>query len=172
MYFLRKFFYHHIKNNDTTQLGKKKMIDKEDVFQISYLKTSSQNNKIVQVYQQDSLEENYLSIPEMNEYLAGRQQAYKNYKSFKYAALGFVGGLGSGYLGPFWGFLPVSVYTGVSGLWSIKTFYKADHPEDFNSPFFTEGYRQVTYSKQVKNSAIGSLAGLAISIATFQLILR
>ena len=167
-------FYHKIKNNDTTHLGKKKMIEKDEIFQIAYLYQPKIQNekKVVQVYQQDSTEESYLSIDEMKRYLNGRSQAQKNYKGYVYGVVGFAGGAGSAYLGPFWGLIPGAIYTGVAGVWAIKPFFKADNQEDFNDPYFAEGFKQVALSKQAKYSAIGVGAGFIAGIAAFQLIFR
>jgi hypothetical protein len=166
-------FYQKIKDGDTTKLSKQKMLEKEDVFKIEYFQKSKLDaQKVVQVYQQDSTEENYLSIDEMYRYIHGRNQAHTNYKSKKYFFVGVIGGAGSSYLGPFWGLIPCSVYTGIAGVWAIKPFFKADNPMDLHDPYFEEGYKQVALNKQAKSSALGALTGLLIGIASLQILFQ
>lgn len=167
--------YKKIKDNDTTQLGKEKMMEKEDVFQIAYLKRADKNGgkpKVVQVYQQDSLEENYLTVNEMQRYINGRQQAYQHYNSLKYGLVGFGGGVLSSYFGPFWGVIPVATYTGFSGFWAFKPFFRVDNDEDLKDEAFLEGYRQVARSKQAKAAIIGAGSGLVAGVTALYFIFK
>jgi hypothetical protein len=158
--------YQKIKRGDTTNLGRIKEIDKLDVFRVSYFfdSTSDSTQKVTQVYQVDSTMGDYFTIKEMEMFLYGKEQAREHYKAFKYALVGFGVGVGSGYLGSFWGWIPVTGYSSVAGIWIIKPFLKADDPALFNDLHFNAGYREGARRKQAKYAIIGSAIGLISSL--------
>ncbi|MFT6746859.1 MAG: hypothetical protein ACJAZ2_001204 [Glaciecola sp.] len=158
--------YQKIKKGDTSNLSKPREMDKQDIFRVSYFYDEKQDStqKITQVYQVDSLMGDYFTVKEMEMFLEGKAQARKNYKAFKYALVGFGVGAASGYLGSFWGWVPVTGYTSVAGVWIIKPFLKADNPELFNDLHFNAGYREHAKIKQAKYALIGSAVGLVSSL--------
>lgn len=166
--------YKKIKDGDTTDLSKEKSYDKNDVFRISYLFPNGVDSvqKITQVYKVDSMMGDYFTVKEMEMFLHGKSQSRKNYKSFKYAVGGFGVGLGSGFLGTFWGWVPVSSYTAVSGVWTIKPFLRADDPALFNDLHFTAGYKETSRKKQALYSAIGSITGFVASVFVFDYLIK
>jgi len=158
--------YQKIKRKDTTKLSKEKEMDKQDIFRVSYFFNSKTDSvqKISQVYKVDSLMGDYFTVKEMEMFLAGKAQAHKNYKAFRYALGGFAVGLGAGYLGSFWGWIPVATYSSVAGVWIIKPFLKADNPALFDNLHFNAGYREVAKIKQAKYAIVGSTIGLVTSL--------
>ena len=166
--------YHKIKDGDTTNVSKEKSYDKEEVFRISYLFPNGKDSvqKISQVYQVDSLMGDYFTIQEMEMFLYGKSQSRKNYRSFKYALGGFGVGLASGYLGTFWGWVPIAGYTSVAGIWTIKPFLKADDPALFNNLHFTAGYKETSRKQQALYSAIGSVTGFVASVFILNKIIK
>lgn len=158
--------YQKLKKGDISRLGKEKEMDKLDIFRVSYFFDEKKDSvqKITQVYQVDSMMGDYFTVQEMEMFLEGKAQARKNYKAFKYALLGLGVGAASGYLGSFWGWVPVAGYSSIAGVWVIKPFLKADKPELFNNMHFNAGYRETAKIKQAKYAAIGSTIGLVTSL--------
>lgn len=161
--------YQKIKKGDTTKLGRKKNIEKEDIFRINYFFNAALDSvpKISQIYQVDSSMGDYFTVKEMEMFLLGKSQAHKNYKALKYALVGFCVGAGAGYLGPFWGAIPVGGYTAIAGSWTISPFFKADQPQWFNDLHFSAGYKETARIKQAKYAIIGGTVGLVSSVLFF-----
>jgi hypothetical protein len=166
--------YQKIKDKDTTKLGKEKSYDKADIFRISYLFPNGNDSiqKITQVYKVDSMMGDYFTVQEMEMFLHGESQSRKNYKCFKYALGGVGVGLGSGFFGSFWGWVPVAGYTAVAGIWTIKPFLKADDPALFDNLHFTAGYKENSRKKQALYAAIGSITGFVASVFLFDLVIN
>lgn len=139
----------------------------EDVFQIRYFHhPDSAQQKVSQLYEVDSLLEDYFTPNEMEQFLAGRNEARHNYKAFKFTAGGFLVGVGSGYLGAFWGLVPCGLYTGASAYMNFPAFFKVSNENLLKNDHFLAGYKEQARKKQARNAALGSITGLITSVTS------
>lgn len=159
--------YQKFKKNGS--LSKMKDVAKEDLFSIQYFLPANADSaqKVSQIYQVDSILEDYFTVAEMNRFLDGRNEARENYKAFKFTAGGFLVGLGAGYLGAYWGLVPCGVYTGASASWNFPIWFKvSDDETKLKDDHFLAGYKEQSRKKQARNAALGSLTGLITSVTS------
>ena len=162
-----KIFYTKQKklNDSTWTNGKRKKVNPENVFEIAL-----QNGERIAVYQQDTLMENYLSIEDMRTYLKGVRDAKRNYKPIRSIVAGSIVGLGSGYLGLFWGVLPAATVSGTAAVVPIQKNPKFSNPNQKENPVYYQGYMDKAQTKQRNAAGISSFVGLITSVITLQIL--
>ena len=157
--------YQKIKSSG--KLSKLRDVAVEDVFQIRYFHhPDSGAQKISQIYQVDSVLEDFFTPAEMERFLAGRNEARENYRAFKFTAGGFLVGVGSGYLGAFWGLVPCGLYTGASAYMNFPGFFRVSNENLLKDDHFLAGYKEQARKKQARNAALGSITGLITSVTS------
>lgn len=158
-----RLYYHSIKNGEVLKKHQKYK-NLENVFQLS-----KSDGTTLQVYLQDSTIDNFLSVSDMKIYLKGVNYARIYYKAPKNFTAGYLVGLGSGYFGLMWGFLPVAVYGTVANKLppNLKLLEKGD-VELFNNEVFIAGFSDQAKIKQRNKAFWGGSLGLITSLVTFQ----
>lgn len=164
--------YQKIKKGDINQLGKQKSKSKDYIYSIAYFYDGNPDStqKISQVYKVDSIMENYFSVPEMRNFLDGKNQARKNYKGrWWYVYGGLVAGTTGAAISPLsvWGWLPPAGYTFAASSFVVKPLLKADQQERFNNLHFNAGYKEQARKMNAKYSAIGSIVGMVLGTILF-----
>ena len=136
----------------------------ENVFQLI-----KSDGTVIQIYEQDSTIDNFLSIEDMKLYLKGINYARAYYKAPKNFTAGYVIGLGSGYFGLMWGILPVAIYGTVANKLPVdlKEIEKGDNLL-FKNEVFIAGFTDQAKIKQRNKAFIGGTLGLFTSLITFQ----
>lgn len=152
--------------------GKKK----ERIIEIDKLysvRTSSKGEEIL--YKQDSLENNYLNVEQMADYIHGQQDARNNYgkQATKSGAGGFVFGFLGSATGLYYGPIFIVGYTAWKG--ASKPKYKKELGFDkkfVNNVFYKEGYGTMAKRLVSRRSAIGSGLGFLFGVATLSFVLQ
>jgi hypothetical protein len=144
--------------------NRKKFKNLENVFQLV-----KSDGTTLQVYEQDSTIDNFLSIVDMKIYLKGLNYARQYYKAPKNFSAGYAIGLGSGYFGLMWGFLPVAIYGTVANKLpvNLKEIEKGDN-ELFKNEVFIAGFTDQAKIKQRNKAFLGGTLGLITSLITYQ----
>jgi len=153
-------------------LGKKR----ERIIEIDKLysvRTSSKGEVIL--YKQDSLENNYLNVEQMADYIHGQQDARNNYgkQATKSGAGGFVFGFLGSATGLYYGPIFIVGYTAWKG--ASKPKYKKELGFDkkfVNNVFYKEGYGTMAKRLVSRRSAIGSGLGFLFGVATLSFVLQ
>lgn len=156
--------------------GKEKLKskDKLDIFSVKFdLKTKADSlPESLVLYKVDSSMGDFFTIPEMKDFLHGKQQAHKNHKELIYAVGGVGVGFCSAYIGdPRYTAIPVVSYVVISGSWVLKPWKRADDKSWFNNLHFNAGYKETARRRQALYAGIGSLIGLAIGYPVFDRVL-
>jgi hypothetical protein len=136
----------------------------ENVFQLI-----KSDGTLMQIYEQDSTIDNFLSIEDMKVYLKGINYARTYYKAPKNFTAGYVFGLGSGYFGLMWGILPIAIYGTVANKLPVdlKEIEKGDNLL-FKNEVFIAGFTDQAKIKQRNKAFIGGTLGLVTSLLTLQ----
>jgi hypothetical protein len=149
---------------------------KERIIEIDKLysvRTSSKGEEIL--YKQDSLENNYLNVEQMADYIHGQQDARNNYgkQATKSGAGGFVFGFLGSATGLYYGPIFIVGYTAWKG--ASKPKYKKELGFDkkfVNNVFYKEGYGTMAKRLVSRRSAIGSGLGFLFGVATLSFVLQ
>ena len=160
-----RLYYKKINLKNGEMVAKRKTFKNlENVFQLAKL-----DGTVMQVYEQDSTIDNFLSIEDMKIYLKGINYARLYYKAPKNFTAGYAIGLGSGYFGLMWGFLPVAVYGTVANKLpaNLKVIEKGDN-ELFKNEVFIAGFTDQAKIKQRNKAFLGGTLGLITSLITYQ----
>lgn len=127
-----------------------------------------ENSPVQIIYTQNGSFNHQLSVPDMEVYLFGIQDAKLQYK----APWAFWGGVafnaGVGYLlyDNFWAAAGPLMYSVGIGISKIKMHPSAHRSVQITSnPFYQEGYLKIARSKKVYNALSGSLFGLIIGMS-------
>jgi hypothetical protein len=149
---------------------------KERIIEIDKLysvRTSSKGEEIL--YKQDSLENNYLNVEQMADYIHGQQDARNGYgkQATKSGSGGFVFGFLGSATGIYYGPLFVIGYTAWKG--ASKPKYKKELGFDkkfVDNVFYKEGYGTMAKRLVSRRSAIGSGFGFLFGVATLSFVLQ
>ena len=137
------------------------------------VRTSSKGEVIL--YKQDSLENNYLNVEQMADYIHGQQDARNNYgkQATKSGAGGFVFGFLGSATGIYYGPVFVIGYTAWKG--ASKPKYKKELGFDkkfVDNEFYKEGFGTMAKRLVSRRSALGSATGFLFGIGTLALVLQ
>jgi len=145
---------------------KKITLDKEDVFSIKYA-----SGQEVIFYKEDSLsEENYMTVSEMSDYVAGQRDATKGYHSpgttISSVVVGAASGLTGGFLFiPLLSPVPSGLFVGAAGARWIKIKRKnVSDTKYLKSDTYVLGYDHAARGKRLQNAIIGTGSGLIAGI--------
>ena len=149
---------------------------KERIIEIDKLysvRTSSKGEEIL--YKQDSLENNYLNVEQMADYIHGQQDARNNYgkQATKSGAGGFVFGFLGSATGLYYGPIFIVGYTAWKG--ASKPKYKKELGFDkkfVDNVFYKEGFGTMAKRLVSRRSAIGSGLGFLFGVATLSFVLQ
>ena len=145
---------------------KKLTLDKSDVFSVQYA-----SGQEVIFYKEDSLsEENYMTVAEMSDYIAGQRDAVKGYHSPGTTICSVVVGAASGLTGgfifiPLLSPVPPGLFVGAAGARWIKIKRKnVSDPKYLKSDTYVMGYDHAARGKRLQNALIGAGCGLVSGI--------
>ncbi len=127
------------------------------------------------LYIPDTLESNWYSIAEMQEYIRGQQDAQRKYKTRpNIAAAGglIVGAIGSA-AGMFVGPLSIVGYTGLVGYTLPGTGKRSGFDQSMrDNPAYREGFGTAAKRKSVKKAALWSSIGYITGLAALTIVLN
>lgn len=158
------YYFKAKQKGDSLIPTKSKKVFLENVFQVAL-----KNGETVQIYKQDTLLDQFLSIEEMKLYLAGIRLANKKYSTKKTAGIGVVVGLASGGLGLFYGIIPCGIYGGVAASIQIDNNKPALEDTEENK-VFNAGYYDQSKIKQRNAALISSGISFLTSVFTLQIL--
>lgn len=110
--------------------------------------------------------EDEFKIEEMQLVLEGKNSALNNYKPYWAFAAGFVAGAGS-MLSPYPFYalsVPIALNVGLAFASPSKLHILINHHQDYDDEYFIYGYKQSGRKKILKNSVIGTVAGIGVGI--------
>ena len=150
--------------------------NKERIIEIDKLysvRTSTKGEVIL--YKQDSLENNYLNVEQMADYIHGQQDARNGYgkQATKSGAGGFVFGFLGSATGLYYGPIFIIGYTAWKG--ASKPKYKKELGFDkkfTDNVFYKEGYGTMAKRLVSRRSALGSATGFLFGVGTLALVLQ
>jgi hypothetical protein len=147
---------------------KKKLIETEDVFSVSYL-----NGKNEILYRTDSTKGLILDQPQMFNYMIGEQVAFNKHRtSSLIIAGGAASGIAGGFLGLYGLLLPAAYATGISFVEPKVQFDETNMPSRDYKEYYDMGYKSVARSRNVKNVIISGFSGIILTgaiITAFQI---
>jgi len=149
---------------------------KERIIEIDKLYSVRTSSKVeVILYKQDSLENNYLNIEQMADYIHGQQDARNNYgkQASKSGAGGFVFGFLGSATGLYYGPVFVIGYTAWKGASKPKYTKELGFDKKFaDNIFYKEGYGTMAKRLVSRRSALGSATGFLFGVGTLALVLQ
>lgn len=118
------------------------------------------------IYFPDSMDEDALSVREMQFYILGEQDAMKSYKA-PFALLGgfVVGATATYFFGPFFGLIPVVPYTLAIAMINPKIKHKAvSNPDLLREDTYIMGHRAKAKNIKIQRVIVGSIGGFVVGI--------
>ncbi len=143
--------------------GKKSKIKSKKIAHYKLLSIQD-GSELIQCYQQDTSAEDDFTFEQMERYVKGRKYG-KDHKTTKSTVFSGVVGAGSGYLGLFWGCVPVTVELGaeLNFMDTDTTEMIVDDKELLKDDFFVNGYKRAVRDKKLKNGAISGWTSMIVS---------
>jgi hypothetical protein len=159
------YISYEIKKKNKT---KNKLIEKDDVYSISYY-----NNKKEIIYKSDVGKGFILDQNQMYNFIIGEQVAWNKYKTPKLIiAGGVLSGMTGGLFGLYGILLPSSYTTAISFVNPKIQIDNIKQPSSENIDYYKMGFNSIAKSKNIKSTIIASISGIfttAILITALQI---